>query len=172
MIFQPREFFWSQFWHFLTFFSGQPSWKIAIFSGSSFYMAERHFSHLVSHLPIGFKHIFHLLLTFVSFCPYRISTLFSHHSLKITLPLLTKSISHPPAHEFRETKKNLSKRQWVKGSFIVCISICVPETCSHWRFERVFLVSRNSCAGGWEMGFVRRGRVISREWCEKCIEIL
>ena len=113
MIFQPREFFWSHFWHFFTFFSGRPSWKIAIFSGSSFYMAERHFSHLVSHLPIGFKHIFHLLLTFVSFCPYRISTLFSHHSLKITLPLLTKSISHPPAHEFRETKKNLSKRQWV-----------------------------------------------------------
>ena len=113
MIFQPREFFWSHFLHFFTFFSGRPSWKIAIFSGSSFYMAERHFSHLVSHLPIGFKHIFHLLLTFVSFCPYRISTLFSHHSLKITLPLLTKPISHPPAHEFRETKKNLSKRQWV-----------------------------------------------------------
>ena len=76
-------------------------------------MAGGHFSHLVYHLPIDFKHIFHLLLTFVSFCPYRISTHFSHHSLEITLPLLTKPISHPPAHEFRETQKNLSKRQWV-----------------------------------------------------------
>ena len=33
--------------------------------GPSFYMAERHFSHRVYHLPIGFKHIFHLVVTFV-----------------------------------------------------------------------------------------------------------
>ena len=70
-------------------------------------MAERHFSHVVYHLPIGFQHIFHLVLTFVSFCPCRFSTHFSHHSLEITLPLPTKPISQPPEDEFREVKKNL-----------------------------------------------------------------
>ena len=68
-------------------------------------MAERHFSHLVYHLPIGLKHIFHLVVTFVIFCPYRIETHFSKHSLEITLPLLTKPISQQPEDEFREVKK-------------------------------------------------------------------
>ena len=82
-------------------------------------MAERHFSHLVYHLPIGFEHIFHLVpeirsaqvLTFLIFCPYRFATHFSKLSLEITLPLLTKPISQPPEDEFREVKKNLSKHQ-------------------------------------------------------------
>ena len=115
--------------HFFMFFLIFSSWKIAIFSGSSFYMAERHFSHLVYHLPIGCKHIFHLVLTFVSFCPYRFSTHFSHHSLEITLLLLTKTISQPPENEFREVKQNLSnwllvsepgkKRKWA-----VLVALC------------------------------------------------
>ena len=29
--------------------------------------------------------------------------------------------------------------------------------------EKTQITSRNSCSGGWKMGFVRRGRVISRE---------
>ena len=76
-------------------------------------MAAGHFSHLVYHLPIGFKHIFHLVVTFVPFCPHRFQTHFSKRSLEVTLPLLTKPISQPPEDEFREVEKNLSKRQWV-----------------------------------------------------------
>ena len=36
-------------------------------------------------------------------------------------------------------------------------------------FERFVLTSRNSSSGGWEMGFVRRGGMISRERFEKCV---
>ena len=56
--------------HCFTFFFILPSWKIVIFSGSSFYMAEGHFFHLVYHLPIGFKYTFHLVVTFVLFRSY------------------------------------------------------------------------------------------------------
>ena len=104
MIFNPGNFSEANFHTFSCFFSGRPSWKIAIFSGSAIYMAERHFSHLVYHLPIGLKHI-STSSSHLSHSPYGFSTHFSNHSLEITLPLLTKPISHPPAHEFRETKK-------------------------------------------------------------------
>ena len=77
-------------------------------------MTEGHFSHLVYHLPICFKQIFHLVLTFVIFCPYRFSTHLSHHSLETTLPLLTKPISQPPEMNFERSKQNLSTRQRVE----------------------------------------------------------
>ena len=92
-----------------------PSWKIAIPSGRAIYLAERNFSHLVYHLPIGFEHIFHLVLTFVVFCPYRLEPHFSKRSLEIILPLLTKPISQPPEDEFREAKKmfqSASEKKW------------------------------------------------------------
>ena len=46
------------------------------------------FSHIVYHIPVGFEHIFHLVLTFVIFCPYRFSSHFSHRSSKSNYPNL------------------------------------------------------------------------------------
>ena len=39
---------------------------------------------------------------------------------------------------------------------------------AHWRFD-FFFDHPNSSSGSWEMNFVSRGRVISRERSEKCV---
>ena len=150
--------------HFVIFLFILPSWKIVIFSGSSLYMVEGHFFHLVYHLPRGFEHIFHLVVTFVRFCPYRFETHFSKRSLEITLPLLTKPISQPPEDEFREVKKIFQSASELNAETVIqfqCLSDFVIWACcskSYWCPFNFELLSGTGCGAIWLGSFLFRAR--------------
>ena len=102
-------------------------------------MAEKHFSHLVYHLPIGFKHFFHFVVTFVIFCPYRFATLFSKRSLEITLPLLTRSkkISQS-ASEWSIWAPTCPQVWWHFGKACLKIILQIAQDLLKWRQNSYF----------------------------------